>query len=518
MIVCALVCGLIARSVGLPALVGYLAAGFVLHELDATGGILLTQLAEMGVTLLLFSIGLKLKPADLLETKVWGTTIVHMLLSILVLAPLLFISVTALKGAGSIDWTKAATVAFALSFSSTVFAIQILQNRGEMASKHASLAIGVLLVQDVAAVAYIGASTGKIPEWTALGLLLLIPARGLILRVLRLSGHGDLFTLFGLALAILGAQLFEAVGVKGDLGALILGALLAGDRTAKELAKSLLQFKDLFLVGFFISIGLLGWPEPEFVALAIFLGLLAPLKAPLYFWLMTRFQAEPRIGFLSSTALSNHSEFGLIVIAIAAEAGIVGTHWTATLSLAIALSFLLSSTINTRSHSLYSRWRTRLKRFRSPKLERRRPDTEGVRIIVLGMGNIGTGVFDATRERHGDSVLGVDENRKKIATHRAAGRRVVDADASDVDFWSTIRLDQVEQILLVLTNHQENKLVGKLLRGLGYEGNITAIIRYRDQAEDLKAFDIECFDLFNEAGRGFAEHAERSRIRNEAPG
>ena len=71
-IICALICGLLARSLGLPALIGYLAAGFVLHELGATEGELLSQLADVGVTLLLFSIGLKLKPADLLESKVWG--------------------------------------------------------------------------------------------------------------------------------------------------------------------------------------------------------------------------------------------------------------------------------------------------------------------------------------------------------------------------------------------------------------------------------------------------------------
>ena len=69
-LLCALICGMIARSVGLPALIGYLAAGFVLFEMGVSGGELLTQVAEIGVTLLLFSIGLKLKPAELLETKV----------------------------------------------------------------------------------------------------------------------------------------------------------------------------------------------------------------------------------------------------------------------------------------------------------------------------------------------------------------------------------------------------------------------------------------------------------------
>jgi len=507
-IVCALLCGLIARGVGLPALVGYLGAGFVLHELGAKEGALLTQLANMGVTLLLFSIGLKLRPAELLAPRVWGTTLAHMGLSILVLAPLLVLCAALLLPPGSLTTTGAVTVAFALSFSSTVFAIQVLQERGEMASKHASLAIGILLMQDVAAVLYIGASTGKVPHWTAVGLLLLIPARRLILRALSLCGHGELFTLFGLALAVLGAQLFELVGVKGDLGALILGALLAGDQKAKELAKTLLQFKDLFLVGFFVSIGLAGWPSPELIFLAIGIGLLAPLKAPLYFWLKARFHTAPRTAFLSTATLSNYSEFGLIVIAIAAAEGVVGTEWSAAVSLTIAVSFLVSSTINARVHQLYARWYGTLRRFRSAKLDKAKPDTEGVRAIVLGMGNIGAGTYDALVENYGNSVLGVDENSTKLAEHRAAGRRVADADASDPDFWASIDLRGVRQVMLALTNHEENKLVGRMLRERGYDGAITAIVRFREEGKELEIYNIASFNLFNEAGRGFAEHAE----------
>ncbi len=510
-IVLALACGLLSRGAGLPPLIGFLAAGFLLHELGGTEGSLLTQLAEMGVTLLLFSIGLKLRLSDLLALRVWGTSFAHMSVSLLVFAPFLVLALAVLPGSFAITWPEAVLLAFALSFSSTVFAIQVLQARGEMASRHANLAIGILLMQDIAAVLYIGASTGKVPHWTALGLLLLIPGRRLILRLLALSGHGELFTLLGLALAILGAQVFELVGVKGDLGALILGALLAGSPEAKELAKTLLQFKNLFLVGFFVSIGLAGWPSAELIAVAVFLGLVAPLKAPLFFWLMTRFRTEPRVAFLSSAALSNYSEFGLIVVAIAAKEGFVDGQWSAALSLAIAVSFLLSSMINARSHGIYHRWRGRLRRFRSPALKQQRVNTDGVRAIVLGMGNIGAGAYAALREQIGDTILGVDENEAKLKRHREAGRRVVEADTTDLDFWADINLEDVEQIMIALTNHQENKLVGRHLRDIGYAGHITAIVRYKDQAEELKEYGIESFDLYNEAGRGFAAHAEASR-------
>ncbi len=138
----------------------------------------------------------------------------------------------------ALDWSQALILAFALSFSSTVFTIQVLQERGEMSSRHATLAIGILLMQDIAAVVFIAASTGKVPEWTALGLLVLIPLRPLILRLLSLAGHGELFTLCGLALALGGAELFESGRIQGDLGALILRCATGRTAQCHELAKN----------------------------------------------------------------------------------------------------------------------------------------------------------------------------------------------------------------------------------------------------------------------------------------
>lgn len=509
-ILCALACGMLARSVGLPALMGYLAAGFILFELGATPGPVLDTLAKTGVTLLLFTIGLKLKPAELLEKKVWGSATAHMIISIGFLLPLLLAFGKLVPGV-EISFGVGLLVAFALSFSSTVFAIQILQARGEMSSRHANLSIGILLMQDVAAVIFIGASTGKVPEPTALLLLLLIPARPLIIRLLSLAGHDELFTLFGLALAIGGADVFELVDIKGDLGALILGAMLAGHPIGKELAKNLLQFKDLFLVGFFVTIGLSGWPSEQLVYLALIIGLLAPLKSPLFFWLMTRFQALPRTAVLSSAALSNYSEFGLIVVAIASQQGMLDGDWSAALSLSIAASFLLSSAMNLRVHAFYLANYERLRRFKNRKLTIDLPDCSGTKVVVLGMGRIGSSAYEALQQNFGGDVLGVDDNDSKLASCQARGQRVVAADASDPMFWAQINLDEIEHVMLALTNHRENMLVGKLLRDLGYRGKIIASVRYSDEAEELRRHDIMCFNVYAEAGANFATHANPAR-------
>ena len=508
-ILAALICGMISRAMGLPALIGYLAAGFALHEINVSGGGILQVLAEMGITLLLFTIGLKLQPAQLLKTNVWGTTLLQLLIMQLGFAGLLFLVGWLFPSLGN-SFGGNMVVAFALTFSSTVFVIQLMQERGEMASRHAGLAVAILILQDLAAVGFLVATGSKVPDASALLLLLLIPLRPLVLRLLAHSGHGELFTLFGLVLAIGGAALFQYTGIKGDLGALLIGAALAGHQKSKELARNLLQFKDLFLVGFFLSIGLDGWPRAELIAFSVALGLLVVLKPPIFFLLLTRLHTPPRTALLTALSLGNYSEFGLIVIAVAAETGWIAGEWTTALSLSIAVSFLVSSVINKQAHVLYQRWRGTMTRFETHRVKERYPDTSDVKVMILGMGNIGTGAFDASAERYGPAVLGIDENDLKLAKHREQHRRVAAADASDPDFWQRVNLEQLELVMLALTNHQENLLVARLLQSLGYTGRFAAVVRFNEEAEELESLGVSAFNLYAQAGAGFAAHAEEN--------
>ncbi|TGD71914.1 hypothetical protein E4634_17550 [Mangrovimicrobium sediminis] len=505
-ILIALACGMVSRAAGLPALVGYLLAGFILHELGIVASSLLHTLSDVGITLLLFTVGLKLQPRDLLQRVVWGSTVLQVAVLQVFFLGVFYAAEWLLPGV-QIGFSGKLVAAFALTFSSTVFVVQMLQERGEASSRHAALAIGILIIQDLLAVLFLAVSAGKVPGPEALLLLFLWPLRGLVLRLLTLCGHGELFTLFGLVLALGGAQLFELTGIKGDLGALIIGAALAGEQKAKELSRNLMQFKDLFLVCFFLSIGLDGWPRGELVVLAVLIGVFALLKPPLYFLVMTRLHTPPRTALLASLSLANHSEFGLIVLALAAQQGLVGDEISAALSLAIAVSFVLASPLGRNAHQIYRRWQPWLQRFETDTVRATYPDTRNARILVLGMGNIGTGAYDSIAEHYGSQVVGVDENRRKLARHRREHRRVVAADASDPDFWRRIDLASVELVMLALTNHAENKLVGRLLEDLGYRGRIAAVVRFDEEAEELEKHGISAFNLYAQAGSGFAAHA-----------
>jgi glutathione-regulated potassium-efflux system ancillary protein KefC len=327
--------GMAALQTGLPPLVGFLLAGFALNWAGAEGGKFLDEIADLGVTLLLFSIGLKLQVGKLLKPQVWGVALAHMTVMVLLVAALL-LSLTLLPLAMFAEFglQQALLVGFALSFSSTVFAVKVLEEKSAMGSRHGQLAIGILIMQDIAAVAFLAISAGKIPSPWAVGLLLLIPARRLLLALLQRAGHGELLILYGFVLALGGAALFEWVGIKGDFGALVLGLLLSGHAKTNELAKALLNFKELFLIGFFLDIGLTGLPGIDMLPVLLVLLALLPLKTAIYFWLATSLRLRARTATLTALHLANYSEFGLIVGAIAIKHGWLGSEWLVLIAVA----------------------------------------------------------------------------------------------------------------------------------------------------------------------------------------
>jgi len=511
----AFVFGFIAAQFALPPLVGFLLAGFALHALGAQGGAFLNEMADLGVTLLLFSIGLKLRPRELLKPEIWGVATAHMaimtLLSGLVLMLLAGMDLRLFEG---LSLSSTMLLGFALAFSSTVFAVKAIEDKSEIALRYARIAVGILIVQDVAAVTFIAASAAKVPSpWAALVIVLLLFTRPALRALLTRAGHGELQILFGLTLALGGAALFELVDMKGDLGALVLGALLAGHPKAGELFKALLSLKDLFLVGFFLSIGMAGVPDAAMLLVAVLMVASLPVKTGLYFWMLSRFRVRVRASALAAQSLSNFSEFGLIVAAIAAANGWLDSDWLVIMATAVALSFVASAAISANADRIYVAMRPRLQRF---ERKRRLAGDEAIdlghgKCLIFGMGRVGAGAYDRLAADFGDAVIGVDVDPAVVAQHRRAGRRVEIGNLTSPDFWTRVDVSSApfEWILLALPNARANVKAATFAREWGFRGRIAATTRYADEARELQAHGIDAaFNIYAEAGSGFAEHTK----------
>ncbi len=502
--------GLLARHLELPALVGYLVAGFVLNALGQRGSELLDQIAHAGVLLLLFSVGLKLRLKSLIRPDVWGGGGLHLAVSGVALG-------LGLWGVSALSLGQALLLAATLGFSSTVLAAKVLEEKAELRAFHGRLAIGILIIQDLAALALMAVAGAAAPTPWALLVLGLPLSRPLVMKILDWSGHDELLVLYGLALAlVVGGLGFEHLGLSSELGALLLGALLAGHPRAMELSRSLWSLKEVLLVGFFLQIGLLGWPSLATVGGAALLALLLPFKAALFFLILVRFRLRTRTAFLAALALASYSEFALIVVKFMVGNGQLSIDWLVLLALTVALSFVIAAPLNRFAHALYERLETRLAPFERPE---RHPDEQPVslgstQILILGMGHAGTAAYDFLKKRQhvpGQHkmlmVSGVDSDLVKVERHIHEGRRGGYADAEDPGFWHHLRLEGIKAVILAMPDPEAKRIATTQLRRRGFRGLIGAVSSYPEEEKALKAAGADMtFLAFNEVGVGLAEH------------
>lgn len=175
----------------------------------------LDVLADLGVTLLLFAICLKLDVRILLRREVWLTTSAHMVISIVLGSIALWLAGVA--GAAMLSGQSMQTIAllaFALSFSSTVFVVKVLEDRGESHALYGRVAVGILVMQDIIAVVFLTATSGHLPSPWALTLVGLWPLSRVLRTIWTRLGHGEMQSLFGIVMALVpGYALFTALGV-----------------------------------------------------------------------------------------------------------------------------------------------------------------------------------------------------------------------------------------------------------------------------------------------------------------
>ena len=503
----AFVTGLGATYIGLPPLVGYLGAGFLLAGLGAQTDSGMEEFADFGVTILLFSIGLKLKLKSLGRPEVLGTTIIHTVLGLAFFCAIFLLPVF------DLDWPTSLLVAFALSFSSTVYVFKVLEDRGDFAAQYGRVAIGVLVIQDLLAVLFLAFAANKLPSAWLLALLLLVwPLRIGLLHLLTRIRHGELMVLYGMAAALCGAFLFDQVNVKGDLGALFFGVLLASHSRAAELNKSLMHFKNFFLLGFFLSIGMHGMPTLEQVLLALALLLVLPLRSAVYFLLFSRFGLRARTSFLAGSSLFNYSEFGLIVLAMGASVNLVDESWITVMALALAFSFVAASLLNRKAQTLCSRYLDTLLRFQRRKLhpEEQVIKTGNANLLLFGLGRVGKGALKALSEKRPWRPLAFDVSPDVVERLSKDGFEVRLGSATNPDFWSRLDLrdSKVELVMLAMPLMDQNRAAARYLRESGYKGHIASVAKFPDEIPKLQDAGVDrAFNLYAEAGVGFAQSA-----------
>jgi glutathione-regulated potassium-efflux system ancillary protein KefC len=509
--------GILMKQLKLPTLLGFLIAGFFLNLADLKDGSIkeiLDTIASLGITLLLFTIGLKIKISFLIKKEVLLTASAHLILSVLAFSGLIFIlSYTGLSLFTGLELKSIFLIGFALSFSSTVFVIKILEERGEMNSTHGKLAIGVLIIQDIFAVLFMTLTNDTMPSIWALTIpLYLYLVRFVLNGLLSSSGHGEMLTIFGFfAPFVAGSLAFYAVNLKADLGALIVGMLLVNHPKNQELYTRMMGYKDFFLVAFFISIGLVGELSWSLLWIGIGLLIFSLTKGFLFMLIFARFDLRARTNFLTSLGLANYSEFGLIVASVALTIGLIPEDWLVLLAITMSLSFIISSPLNSKAYEIFDKYKEPLTRINrtSKEIDCQPKIMKNIEYIVVGIGSIGEPALRKFEEHYPSKVLGIDYNNETIERLRKEGFLVEWGDTTDREFWEVTDFKKIKMIVLAMSDFTSNYNTLKQISSLKERNfKIAAVCHYQDEFSQYQDLAVDyIFDYKTTIGEDLAYHA-----------
>jgi predicted Kef-type K+ transport protein len=492
--------GMILQALRLPPLVGYLIAGIVL----SVSGLhieteVIHEVGHLGVLLLLFTVGLHLRIKNIIRLEVLGGGGLHLLIS----AGIFGLIATAF----GYDPVASIIIGVLLGFSSTVLAAKSLEARGELGAYHARVSIGILILQDIAAITILALTGGGLPSIWSLGLLLLPLLRPLLIRMLTWSGHEELQLLYGLILAVGTGTLFEELGLSSELGALVAGALLSGHELADELAEKLWGIKEAFLVGFFLEVGLAGLPTMDSLIFAGVVLALLPLKSILFFFLLIGFKLRSRNSFMVTTTLTSFSEFTLIAGVAAASAGFINDSVVIVFALLTAVSYAINAPLAANADKLWNSWEFKLIPF---ERNVKHPGQQvvslgGAHYLILGMGQAGMAAYDYLKERD-HRVTGMDIDPARIEANLREKRRVVYGDSQDPELWQNIDLSEVKAVILAIGNINNKVEATRMMRENHYTNDIYALTMRDEEHAALAEAGANAVCLpMKQAGRKLAE-------------
>jgi CPA2 family monovalent cation:H+ antiporter-2 len=506
-----LLLGLLASRLKIPALVGYLLAGVLIGPF--TPGFvadteIATQLAEIGVMLLMFGVGLHFSFEDLLEVR--KIAVPGAMLQILV-ATLLGVMVSSAWG-----WDLASSLIFglALSVASTVVLLRALESEGILDSINGRIAVGWLVVEDLVMVIVLvllpplaalinedTAISGSAAPWQIVLVtvakvavfitLMLVVGRRFFPKLLwwvARSGSRELFTLCIVAAAVSIAYGAAALfGVSFALGAFFAGMMLKESKLCDKVAENALPFQDAFAVLFFVAVGMLFDPmvlvnntvEVLVVVLIIIVG-----KSLISFFIVLAFRYPLDTALMVSASLAQIGEFSFILMGLGITYNLVSIEIH---SLVLA-GALISITLN----PFIFKAITPINRYLSKRYKPSKQSEEELfsiteeiqttkeKVILVGFGRVGKHIcrnfFDSNYK-----LVVIDKNRERISELHELGVTSIVGDATNSEFLKSIKLEKAKAIIIALPTAFEARQIAAIAKKLN--PNIKIIVRATNDEE-----------------------------------
>jgi glutathione-regulated potassium-efflux system protein KefB len=489
----------LAKWCGMGTVLGYLAAGVALgpfglqRVFSATEAKELLHLAEFGVVLLLFLIGLELKPKRLwaMRSSIFGLGSAQVGLTAVVVAMVAM-------GFG-LGWRSAVFIGLVLALSSTAFALQVLEENGELQTRHGRLAFAVLLFQDLAAIPLIalaplfavaaGAQLSNADLMAAAKALAVIGgvvivgrfALDPVLRIIARSKAREAMTAAALLLIVCVTLVMQAADLSASLGAFLAGALLSESSYRHELEANIQPFEGLLLGLFFTAIGLslnlaLLVVQPVLIG-GLVLGLIAIKTVVLGSVAMWRdglsFKAARRLGL----SLSQGGEFAFLLLATGATVGAVSPAHADLLTVVVTLSMIATPPL-----LLADTWLTNRAAPSAPAFETLPSNDRHV--IIAGFGRVGQVVARVLRAKK-IPFTALDISAEQIAFVSKFGAKAFYGDASRLDILEAANAANARAFLLAIDDVEASIRTAEIVRHHFPDLPIYARARNRTHAHRL---------------------------------
>jgi CPA2 family monovalent cation:H+ antiporter-2 len=540
----ALLLGFVAARLKLPALVGYLVAGVLIGP--ATPGFVADvsiagQLAEIGVMLLMFGVGLHFSLEDLMAVR-----------KIAVPGAVLQIAVaTAMGAAAALAWgwslPGALVFGLALSVASTVVLLKALEARNAVATTNGRIAVGWLVVEDLAMVLVLvllpplaGLATGQQDGpagaiWLTLGrtlvevaifvALMLVVGRRLfpwILWQVTRTGSRELFTLCVVAAAVsIAYAAAELFGVSFALGAFFAGMVLRESQFSHRAAEETLPLRDAFAVLFFVSVGMLFDPRvllerPLQVLIVVGTIVLGKSVAAALLVLLLRYPLNTALTV--SASLAQIGEFSFILAGLGQSLGLLPDEGQSLIVagalISIALNPLVFSAI-----SPVQRWLRERSQLARDLEKRDDPLAElpmstdrrllSHHVVLVGYGRVGRGIAAALAAQ-GIPFIVVDENRELVERLRSEGRAAVFGNAVEPETLVQAHIAEAKMLVIATPQTVQVRQMAETARTLN--AGIAVVVRSHNEAEaQLLAHDSGARVFVGEAelARAMTDHVLR---------
>jgi Kef-type K+ transport system membrane component KefB/Trk K+ transport system NAD-binding subunit len=448
-------------------------------------------LSHMGIAILLFIVGLKLD-LNLVRT----TGLVALATG---LGQIIFTSVAgfAIARTFGFDFISSAYIAVALTFSSTIIIVKLLSDKKEVDSLHGQIAIGFLIVQDIAAIAALVALTTfdlqSAEEASLLMASMIIAVKGigflcgigLLMRFVlpnllkRLAYSQEMLILFAITWAVFLGAFGEFLGFSKEVGAFLAGISLASSEYRDSIGSRLISLRDFLLLFFFIYLGArLDWASVGVhLHASLWFSLFVLVGNPIIVLIIMGLMGyRCRTGFMAGLTVAQISEFSLIVAALGMNLGHISKETMGLITLVGVVTIFFSTYMILYSHNLYRLLAKPLKIFERKKTYREDAskidrDVLSVDVIIVGLGNYGSGLAQQLLNRK-KNIVGVDFDPAVLEKWRSRHVFVLYGDMEDPDILEQLPLNKAHWVVSTVRIRELNMGFLKELHTNGYTGKV----------------------------------------------